>query len=348
MSFYNIDYLEWLFILPFLLCLYIIQVRRRENKVKKWLGIHSDFLRSLISGKKRHIKTTLRLCVLLFMILSLARLQGEGDKVDIQNKGLYILLLVDASNSMLAEDVKPNRLAFMKQELSRLIDLSSGDQIALGVFANSAILASPFTKDFSAVRSYLQDISPDYLTNQGTNFKRAFLLTGKTFKKVRESEKEKTVKALVIVSDGENHTKEDKKAIQKLFLEQDIRVFTLSFGTKEGGVIPIKDYKGRVKAYKKDIQGNLVVTRLKEEGLKNFAKWGKGSYHHVTYGSQAIEQLRQNLDQLEKTFLETTSYVQKKEYYQWFLILAVVAALLELFVNDRTYKSLFQRRRSVK
>ena len=338
MSFEHPEYLLWLAVLPIFILIYIIRFKIRQKRVKKWLGSRSDFLISSISETKRSIKLILSLAVLTLLFIALGRPQTEGGKIEAQNKGVYLLLLIDASNSMLAEDIKPNRLTFMKKEIARLIDLSSGDQIALGVFANSAILASPFTSDLSAVKSYLNDLSTDHLTNQGTNFERAFRLSAKVFDKIKEKEKEKSIKAVVIASDGEDHSKETKKVIKNLPAQKDIRVFSLSFGTKEGGVIPIKDNSDRVREYKKDIYGKPVVTRLKAESLKKFAKWGKGSYYHVTYGGQAIEHLRRDLDHLEKTLFEKTSYIKKKEAYQWFLILAFLLALMEWVLNDKNYR----------
>ena len=338
MSFDHPDYLQWLAILPILVFVYIIRVHIRKKTVKKWLGSQSDFLRSSISEKKRYMQMTLRICVLALLFIALARPQSAGEKMEMQNRGIYILLLVDVSNSMLAEDIKPSRLTFMKKEISRLIDRSSGDQIALAVFAHSALLASPFTNDLSAVKSYLNDLSTDYLTNQGTNFEKAFQLSARVFETIKENETDLVVKAIVIASDGEDHSKETKEVIKNLVAQKDIRVFALSFGTKEGGVIPIKDYKNQVKEYKKDINGNMVITRLKANSLKNFAKWGKGSYYHVTYGGQAIKRLRQDLDHLEKTLIEKTAFTKKKENYQWFLTLAFLMGLIELILSDRSYK----------
>lgn len=348
MFFHSINYLDWLFLLPFLIIIYFIRIRIRERKVKKWIGPQSDFLLSPISKTKRHLKIIFSLLTLTLIIIALARPQKEGKTSDIQSQGIYMLLLVDASNSMLAEDVKPNRLTLMKQEVSRLIDLSSGDQMALGLFANSAILTTPFTKDFSVLKLYLQNISTNYLTNQGTNFVSAFRLSEKTFKKIKESERAKAVKVLVIASDGESPSQEYKNAIQGLINKQSVRVFTLSFGTKKGGVIPLKDYKGQVKSYKKNSKGNLVVTRLQEKSLKNFARWGKGSYYHVSYGSNSIEQLRQDLDQLKKSAFETKKHIELEEVYQWFLILAFLIALTELFLSDRIYKKSSYWRRIIK
>ena len=330
--------LQWLFILPVFILIYTFRFQVRKKRIKKWLGSQSTFLRSSISEKKRFFKVILRLCVLALLVLALARPQGLGEKMETQDRGVYMLLMADASQSMLAEDIKPNRLAFMKKELSRLIDLSSGDQLALLIFAHSAVLASPFTNDLSAVKSYLNDLSTDYLTNQGTNFERAFALSAEVFHKIKEQEKAQATKVIVIASDGEDHSKQTKKAIQNLVKQQNIRIFTLSFGTKEGGIIPVRDYKNQVREYKKNSQGKLIITRLKQEALKNFAQWGKGSYYHANYGGQAVERLWADINRLKKTNLKKTERINKKEYYQWFLILAFLLALLELILSERSYK----------
>ena len=333
MFFKNPDYFYWFFVLAVLSTLYIIRALARKKKLKKWLGQQSDFLRSSISDRKRHIKAVLKTLVLFFLVLALARFQGIDEKIDLPSKGVPILMLVDVSNSMLVEDVPPNRLSFLKKELVRFLELSSGDQIALAFFANSSVLASPFTNDLSAVKSYLSDLSADYLTNQGTNFERAFQLSAQVFEKLEQ--KETVAKAIVLASDGEVHSIQTQKIIKSLISEEGLRVFTLSVGAQKGGVIPIKDYKGRVKEYKKDIRGKLVISRLNPESLKNFAKWGKGSYYHLSYGSQAVKKLRKDLDQLQKIESEKNKLVKKKEYYQWFLMLAFFLALFDLLLSDR-------------
>lgn len=338
MSLAHPDYFLWLIVLFLFLCTYVIQTRIREKKKREWLGSQGHFLISSISQKNRHIKFSLKIGVLACMVLALVRLQSPGERVEIQNKGVYILLLVDLSTSMLAEDVKPNRLIFMKKELENLMDKSPGDQIALGVFARSALLITPFTRDRDVIKSYLKYLSPDYLSNQGTDFKRAFQMSVDTFSKIKKSKNKAFVKAVVIASDGGEPTREAKKAIKNLITENKVRVFALAFGTREGAVIPIKDYKNQVKEYKKDTEGRLVITRLMGQSLKNFAKWGKGSYYHVTYGGKAIENLREDLNHLEKSLMDTKMEIQKKEHYQWFLILALFLAFLELLFGERLYK----------
>ena len=150
------------------------------------------------------------------------------------------------------------------------------------------------------------------------------------------------MKILIIASDGEDHSKRVERAARALLSKKGVRIFTLSFGTKEGGAIPIKNHKGTVIKYKKDSKGNFVITRLREDSLRKFAEWGKGAYYHVRYGSPAIENLRRDLNRLEKTLFEQITHTQKRENYQWPLLLAFFLALLELIISDRAYFGLLK------
>lgn len=329
--FKNPDYFYYFLILIGLILLALFQFRRRSALIKKYLGVKDNFLSSSISSSKRIFKLLLSFLVLALLILSLARLQGEGEKREIPQRGSTLLIMLDVSHSMLTEDVHPNRLEFIKQELSRLIEMSTGDQIALGFFAKSAYLISPFTPDLSAVQSYLKDISTDYLSRQGTDFSKLFDLTAELF----ERQKDLEFKAVLIASDGEDHSPKTKQKAQALLKDQNIRVFTLSVGTKSGKVIPIRDYKNQVREYKKDSRGELVVSRLNPEFLKKLSQWGKGAYYHLDYGGRSIEKLRSDLNLLKKQSFDKYTETGKKEYYQWFLLLAVLLAIGEIFLNDR-------------
>ena len=338
MSFYNIEQLAWLFILPFFLFIYIAQIRIREARLQKWLGQRRHFLKSLISENKRHFKLALRLLVVVFFLIALARPQMAGEEIDLERSGVHILLLVDVSQSMLAEDVKPNRLFFMQKELGRFLDMSEGDEVALVAFANSSALISPFTPDTAVVKSYLADLSPNYFSSQGTNFGRAFDFVRKTFQSIKVKKNESITKVLVVASDGEDHSKSSRKKIKEL-LDENVRVFTLSFGTKDGGAVPIKDFRDQIKKYKKDPSGKLVVSKLNSKDLKDFAKLGQGAYYHATYGSKVIERLRSDIDKLEQTTFEKASFVSKKEVYHWFLVIALLLAMLEMVLSDRPFFS---------
>ena len=137
---------------------------------------------------------------------------------------------------------------------------------------------------------------------------------------------------------GEDHSKTSETTAKILFNKKGVRVFTLSVGTKEGGVIPIRDYTNKIKEYKKDVDGELVITRLKKDLLRKIAKEGRGAYYHLTYGGHAIQQLRKDLDVLEKNLFEKRAYTQKREHYQWFLLMAFLTALMELILSSRIYK----------
>ena len=145
MFFESPSYFYYFLILICLILLALFRIKKRRVQIQKHLGKQAGFLRSSISESKRVFKFVLSFMALVFLILSLARLQGEGEKREVSQKGSALLIMLDISHSMLAEDVQPNRLTFVKRELSRLIDLSAGDQMALGFFAKSAFLISPFT-----------------------------------------------------------------------------------------------------------------------------------------------------------------------------------------------------------
>lgn len=336
MIFDQLEILPLIFILVFLTLIYILRVRLRDKTLEKWLGERKNFLRGLVSDKKRHLKFALQILALLFFIVALARPQILGEKVNLEQAGVYVALMTDVSQSMLAEDIKPHRLSLMKQTLSQFIDLSLGDQFALVAFASSAVLISPFTSDGQAIKSYLQDLNPDYFSHKGTHFARALHVVGQAFQGVQPKKHQAFVKVIVIASDGEDHSSPYREEIKKL-VEQGVRVFTLSFGTQKGGVIPVKNNQEKVVEYKKDIQGNLVVSQLKSQDLKKMAQKGKGAYYHVTHGDQSVEKLRKQVDQLEKTIFETSSFVKKKEIYQYFLILGLILAWLEWILSDRKF-----------
>ena len=338
MSFYQPEYLFWLAVLPLLVFIYSVRVSIRKKNIKRWLGPQSTFLRSGINDKKRALKIGLRVFILALLFIALSRPQGKGELIEAYNKGLYLLLLIDVSKSMLTEDIKPNRLSLVQKQISRLVDLSSGNHIAIGIFANSVLWLSPFTHDMSAVKSYLNDLSADYLIDQGTNFANVLGASVNMFDSIKEKTVESSVKAVLIVSDGEDHSIQARQTAQLLFKQRGVRIFTLSVGTKKGGVIPIRDYKNQIKGYKKDRYGNLVMSRLKQESLKQIAKEGKGSYYHLNYRGKAIDKIRKDLEHLEQNMSDKMAYTKRREFYQLLLIAAIFLGLIELLLSNKFYK----------
>lgn len=332
MEFFNKNALFLLLLLPLFLLLYISRSRNRTKKLHRILGKNKSFLTDSKSTAPRSVKFFFSLCAIAFFVFALARPQWIGEKSEERKEGLYMVLAVDISGSMLAEDIKPSRLVFMKRELSRFLDLSEGDKIAVVAFAGEAILISPFTTDYSIVKLYLNDLSPSYLSAKGSNFRRLFAQIERAFQGLK-SKKESAAKIVVLASDGEDHDAISPSSLYNL-TKQGIRFFTLSFGTKEGGVIPIRDKDRKIVSYKRNAKNEVVVTKLKAKTLKKIAGITKGAYYHVNYGGKAIDTLRADIDELEKTVFQKQSTQSKNELYQWFVALGLFLALLELLLSE--------------
>ena len=333
MTWLNPEWFFWLLFLPFGVLIYVFRHRQREWNLKKWLGRQRIFLTSSLSPWLRHLKIALSFAALALFILALARPQGEGEKVNRKSAGIQIILAVDISHSMMAEDVLPSRLEFLKKELFHLLDISAGDQVALMAFAGSALLISPFTSDLSLIKVYLEDLSPDYLSTRGTNFRQVFKVADRAFKNVEKRTGKQIIQVLLMASDGEDHVQKWKNALKPL-TDQGVRVFTLSVGTKEGGVIPVKNARGEIMEYKKDSSGKAVISQVQPKVLKQLANKGQGAYYHLSYSGQVIKKLRSDMDQLKKTVFETGMAHKKKELFQWFLALGLILALAELLLSE--------------
>ena len=333
MTWLHPEWFFWLSFLPFGVLVYIFRHRQRVQNLKKWLGRQRFFLTSSLSPWLRHIKIGLSFVALTLFILALARPQMEGAKVSRESAGIQVILAVDVSHSMMAEDVRPSRLEFLKKELSHFLDLSAGDQVALMAFSGSALLVSPFTGDLSLIKVYLEDMSPDYLSTQGTDFKRVIKVARKVFENVEKKTKKQIVRALLIASDGEDHAQKWGSALKAL-TDKGVRVFALSVGTKEGGVIPLKNSRGDVLEYKKDSSGKVVVSQVQTKILKQLADKGRGAYYHLSYSGQVMKKLRNDMDQLKKTVFQTGMTHRKRELFQWFLALGLILAWIELLLSE--------------
>lgn len=293
------------------------------------------FLTRSLAPKKRTFKIWLQCLSLLFFILALARPQSGEGRQKAKSEGLEIMLAVDVSNSMLAEDVRPSRLELAQKELSRFVDSLGGDKVGIVAFAGSAILLSPMTNDKGALKMYIESLSPSAVSTQGTDFKKAIdeayqaLNRGGT-----EGENPAVTRVIVIASDGEDNEKGGLDMAKKAASEG-IRIFTLGFGTEAGGQIPVRDDNGNLVGYKKDKSGQTVVSRSTGEALKELAEAGQGTYQHVTFGGDAVKNLRASIDQLQRAQFDTMEVSHYNEHYQSFLLIGLILALLELFLGER-------------
>ncbi len=329
--------LQLLWLIPLVIFLIWWTGKRRAQVIQSQISAPiAKFLTRSLSLKKRKWKLILQCITLFFFIIALARPQSGEGKQKAKSEGLEIMIAVDVSNSMLAEDARPSRLDLAKREISRFLDLLGGDKVGLIAFAGSAILLSPLTSDKSALKMFLESLSPDSVATQGTDFKKALTEANQALHRggVDSDEDQKVTKVIILASDGEETEKGGLDAAQKI-AEGGARIYTLGFGTEAGGQIPVRDKNGNMVGYKKDRKGQPVTSKFTGDALKALATAGKGEYMQVSFGGDAVKNLRDGIDRLQKAQYESLEVSHYNEHYQIFVFFGLLFALLELFMGER-------------
>lgn len=335
--FQDIYFLNYLLAIPVLIvCAYLaFKVRSQKNKQFFKPEIY-DYLTSYVSRKKRNIKFILEILALVFIVLSLARPQLGETTEQIKMEGIEIIFALDISNSMMAEDLKPNRLEVAKNTITKLLDRISGYKIGLIGFAGSSALLSPLTTDYSALKMFLETISPDSVSTQGTNFGNVIQSAMESFKRggVETDELTKVNRVIVFISDGEYH---DEKALSKVkeLAAKGVRIFAIGAGTAQGAPIPARDNFGQLKGYKKDKSGQIVMSRVNTDFLRELAAAGQGAYYNASFSGDEVRQLETDLGKLEKTEFESDFMKKYDERFQIPLFIAFVLLILEMSMTER-------------
>lgn len=335
--FENIAAFNYLWLIPIILIVGFFFDRMSKKRMETAIGSRLyPFLSSSVSSKKRTIKTALQVLAVFFFVLALARPQMGESQQEVKSEGVEIIFAVDVSESMMAEDVKPSRLAQAKAELSRLIDLMPGNKVGVVAFAGSAALLSPLTNDPGAIKMYLESLEPSSVSSQGTNFTEALKISKEAFERggVTTDEVVKVTRVILIASDGEDHEAGALEEAKKMASEG-TRIFTLAYGTEKGGAIPVRDGMGFLKGYKKDRQGQTVLTTVKGDALRALADAGKGSFYFATFGGDQTKLLVEDIAKLEKTQFDSTVATQYEERFQTVLMIGIIIALIELFLGER-------------
>lgn len=331
------QWLYFLFLLPLLGFVIVWVQRRADARIKKAFGERLyPYLSASVSQKKRAWKLRLQLLSLALFILAAARPQF-GEKIqEIKSQGVEMMLLFDVSESMLAEDLRPNRLTFAKNELMRLIDLLAGSRIGLVAFAGSAALVSPITTDSAALKSFIEGLSENSVSSQGTDFAKALTTAKEAFERGGQAldPLAKATRVVVIASDGEDQEEGAMVAADEL-TKVGIRIFTVAFGTEKGAPIPQRDANGYLKGYKKDSQGQIVNSATRGTVLKELATKGKGSFYFASFGGEVMKKIGEDINSLEKSEFESSLATQYDEKYQWFLFFAFLIAIIEFALGDR-------------
>lgn len=321
--FQHFEYLWLLVLIPLAILLYVLYLQWRKGKIKK-LG-DTQLVNQLLSGRIAGRSTTrfvLITLALFFAILGLANLQRGAQTEKAERKGVDVFFALDLSKSMLARDVQPDRLTRAKQLITRMMDKMTNDRVGLVVFAGKSYLQVPLTIDYSAAKMLLETVKPDLIPTQGTVLSDAIDLTNESF-----SQKEKKYKAIVLISDGEDH---DEKALEaaKKASEQGAIIYTVGIGSPQGSTI-IDPATGEQKL---DENGQPVITRLNEEELKSLAKATGGTYTQLTNTNQAADALIGIIDDMEAKNYGSVLFTDYNSYFQYFIAAALLLMIAEWII----------------
>ena len=329
--FAHIEFLWLLLAIPVLVALHIWITRRKRQQLQ--LFGDPELMVELMPNASRirpHVKFALMLTALSLLIIGIARPQYGTKEQTVKRQGIEVMIALDISNSMLAEDVAPNRLERAKQMLSKLVDQMVDDKIGLVVFAGDAFTQIPITCDYVSAKMYLQSITPDIIPAQGTAIGKAITTCVSSFG-TEDSDKSR---AIILITDGENH-EDDAQAAAKMAKEKGIHVFVVGIGKPEGS--PIPDGRG---GFKKDRQGTVVVSRLSEDMCQEVAAAGGGMYVRADNSNTATRALEKEIDKLGKQEIETKVYSDYNEQYQSFIFIALLLLVIDFFIFSRKNKSI--------
>ena len=328
MKFFVKDMFYLLALVLFSALLYLRLHKKNRRKMKKLgdVDMIARMIRS-VSNKKRYIKIALKLSAMALIVVAMARPKAGLTTETVTKKGIDVIIVLDVSKSMLATDSAPNRFERAKLEMLSLIDRLDDDRIGLVLFSGTAFMQMPLTNDYSAARLFVKNVAIDTLPQPGTAGSAAINICLDVFK--RES---KRARAIVMFSDGEFHDEELIKSVQKA-KEAGVVITTVGLGTESGGPIPLKQ-TGGITSFKKDKDGDVVLSKMNRKKLKNITETTGGTYL-TTQMPDMIGRIIKNFDKLEKISIEETLFTQLEEQFELPLILAGLMLLIESLVTER-------------
>lgn len=315
----------WLWSVPAVILFYFIASARRKSQMAKFgeLILVNRLVQSL-SHAARFWKRFLILVVISLMVVALAQPHLRKKETKVERKGIDVMIAVDVSNSMLAKDIAPSRLEKAKLELSGLVDKLKGNRLGVVAFAQDAIIQCPLTLDRNAVKLLLSTVNPNLISFQGTDLGRAIEVSMLAF-----PGKEKDSKALILLTDGEDHGKNTKEIVKKA-KASGLKIFPIGLGTQDGSTLP-DDY-GR--GYKRDRQGQVVLSKINESYLKDIAKETGGVYFRSNKGDLEADRILKQVNQITAKDFSSSWMVEYEENYQVFLILAFILLGFEFFLSE--------------
>lgn len=331
--FAHIEYLYALGVIPVFIILFWITRRRRRKALERFgqTEVISQLMPN-VSKSRPVVKFIIWLFALASLIIATARPQFGSKLKTVKREGVELVIALDVSNSMMAEDIQPNRLERAKRAISRLVDNLNDDKIGLIVFAGDAYTQLPITTDYPSAKLFLNAVNTNIVPRQGTAIGAAIELASVSFSPQFEGNK-----AIVIITDGENH-EDDAIGAATSAAQNGIIVHTIGMGLPQGGPIPV--VRNGQRDYRKDKEGNVVVTKLNEEMLQQIAAAGNGIYVRANNAQVGLNTLFNEIDKMEKSEMESLVYSDYEDQFQWFIAFAIFLILLDFLILERKNKYL--------
>ena len=326
--FANPDFLYLLLLLPLMLLLFIINILRRKRALRK-LG-RKELVTGMMPGASTNrpaVKFLFQSLALLSAVIMLARPQFGSKIEEVRRQGVEVIIALDVSNSMLASDIPPDRLTRAKQAISRLVDNLADDRIGLFVFAGDAYTQLPVTTDYVSAKMFLSMISPDMVPRQGTAIGAAINLGISSF-----SPGEDKSKAMIIITDGENH-EDDPHPAAEAAAEKGIVIHAIGIGSIEG--VPIQISSGTGRDFLKDAEGNTVITRLDEDVIRKIAATTGGTYVRAGTANIGLDQIYNEISKMKKDELESRMFTEYNDQFHIFAAFTLILLVAEFLIMDR-------------
>lgn len=330
LKFENPELLHLLWGVIFLIIFFIWAVRYKEVLLQRFGNL--EILQKLMqtySSERRNLKVVLLILSYICFIVALANPQLGTKLEDITREGVDIIVALDVSTSMLAEDIKPNRLEKAKHEVGKLVDILEGDRIGIVAFAGMAHVQCPLTLDYSAAKLFLSIIDTDLIPQPGTAIGDAIKNAVNAF-----NTKERKHKVLILITDGEDHESEPLEAAKEAE-QEGVIIYTIGIGSPQGVPIPVYNRSGSQTGFKKDREGSVVTTKLDVVTLQKIAYQTGGKYYLASTGEAELDEIYAEISELEKKELVSKQFSQYEDRFQIFLALGLIILILETLIPER-------------
>lgn len=330
----NPQFLYLWILIPIFYLLHYFYIKLKRKKLKQFAEEKTQqIIIPDLSIGKQYFKFTLWNLSFFFLVLALANPQ-KGTSVEKKERtGTDLMVCLDVSNSMLAEDLKPNRISRAKQALTQLVNQLEGDRIGIVIFAGTSVAHLPITSDYTAAKTFIEVIDTKLIETQGTAIAESL---EKAYSAFENQDETKRSRSIILISDGEDN-EEGVLDVTKEIAKEGVVINTIGLGQTEGTPIPIYDKRG-LSQYKKDANGNIVLTKLNETLLKEIAEEGKGVYIRANNTSIGLDNILARINKMDKNEYEAVAYKSFESKFYVFAIIALFFLLLEWVIFERKNK----------